>query len=148
LETFDMALGFETASTRMEPLLLVSFQAPEEEAKAVMARLVQAVVLEIGHYDRCSFQSAAGYERYRPREGAAAGTEEDTRKRPGVVEISLQLARNRHELARAIDMILEAHSYQEPVILVHQILASRSKGGDPGNPNRWWNKGGDWRAQS
>jgi hypothetical protein len=63
-----MALGFETASTRMEPLLLVSFQVPEEEAEAVMARLVQALVLEIGHFDRCSFQSAAGYERYRPRE--------------------------------------------------------------------------------
>ena len=37
-----MAVGFETASTRMEPLLLVSFQVPEEEAEAVMARLAQA----------------------------------------------------------------------------------------------------------
>lgn len=35
----------------------------------------------------------------------------------------------------------------EPVIRVTPILIPRSKGtNQSGNPHRWWNKGGDWKA--
>jgi hypothetical protein len=139
-----LAAAFETASTRMEPLWLVCFQVPGEEADSVMDRLTQIVPLTIGKYDRCAFQSAPGLERYRPREGAAAGAEDETRKRPGVIEISFQITRDRDILDQTIEAIVASHSYQEPVITVQDILASRSKGGDPDNPNRWWNQAGDW----
>ena len=140
--------GFETATTGMEPMWLVTVQAPAEEADAIMEALTGVVPLKIGHYDRCAFQSGAGIERYRPREGAAAGEEETIRKRPGVVEVSFQLPRERGTLDQVVEAIVATHSYQEPVITVQEILASRSKGGDPGNPNRWWNKGGDWMKSS
>ena len=132
----------------MEPMWLVTFQAPVEEADTIMDTLAGVAPLSIGAYDRCAFQSGAGLERYRPREGAAAGKEEAIRKRPDVVEISFQLPKDRSTLDQVIEAIVASHSYQEPVIMVREILASRSKGGDPDNPNRWWNKGGDWKARS
>ncbi|HWK43217.1 MAG TPA: hypothetical protein VNT30_00745 [Stellaceae bacterium] len=139
-----LAVGFETASTRMEPMWLVDVQVPREEADTVMDGLARVVPLVMGNYDRCAFQSAPGLERYRPRDGAAAGAEEETRSRPDMVVISFQIARDRGILDQAVEAIVAVHSYQEPVIVVQEVLASRTKGGDPNNPNRWWNKGGDW----
>ena len=145
----DLAsMGFETVTTALEPMWLVTVQVPAEEVDRLMDTLAGVDPLAIGPSDRCAFQSGAGIERYRPREGAAAGKEEAIRKRPDVVEVSFQLPRDCSTLDQVIEAIVAAHSYQEPVIMVQEILASRSKGGDPDNPNRWWNKGGDWKARS
>jgi len=144
----SVSVGFETATTCMEPMWLVTIQAPVEEVDTIMDALAAVDPLTIGPYDRCAFQSGAGIERYRPREGAAAGKEEAIRKRPDVVEVSFQLPRDRSRLGRVVEAIVATHSYQEPVFMVQEVLASRSKGGDLDNPNRWWNKGGDWKARS
>ena len=139
--------GFETKSVRMEALWMVSFPAPEEDVDRIMNAVTRVVPLTMGHYDNCAFQSAAGIERYRPREGAAAGREDEVRKRPGVVEITFQMPRDQGALNQVIEAIFATHSYQEPAIVVQEIIASRSKGGDEDNPNRWWNKGGDWKKK-
>ncbi|MDQ0471641.1 hypothetical protein [Labrys wisconsinensis] len=136
---------FETASSRYEAVFLVSFQAPEDEAEAILDRLAAVDPLVLGAYDRCSWQSAPGLERYRPRPGAMAGAEEALRRRPGIVEVSFQIGRDPERLARVVEAIAAAHSYQEPVVLIREALASRAKGGDADNPNRWWNRGGDWK---
>ena len=71
------------------------------------------------------------------------------RQRPGVVELSFQLADEQDLLARIVEAIFQTHSYQEPLIVVREVLASRSKGlDDKGNPNRWWNTTGDWKVKA
>jgi hypothetical protein len=101
--------------------------------------------LVIGHYDSNAYQSGAGTERYRPLDGAAAGAEHDVRLRPGVLELSFELPCDRALVERVVEAIFQLHSYQQPVIRLETILASRSKNlDDRANPNRWWNTTGDW----
>ena len=138
--------GFETKSVRMERLLLVTVQMPAEDVDRIMEEVVKTAPLMMGKYDSNAYQSAVGIERYRPLEGAAAGAENEVRKRPGVVEVSFELADDQALLERVVELIFQFHSYQEPVIRVKGILASRSKGlDDKDNPNRWWNTTGDWK---
>ncbi|RJT32068.1 hypothetical protein D3227_27045 [Mesorhizobium waimense] len=138
--------GFETRSVRMELLLLVSFQAPPADVDRIMEAVVAISPLGMGSYDSNAFQSAGGVERYRPLEGAAAGPETILRQRPGTVEVSFELPDDQMLAARIVEAIYQAHSYQEPVIRIQPLLASRSKGlDDRANPNRWWNTTGAWK---
>ena len=83
-------------------------------------------------------------ERDRPLEGAAAGPEADLRKRPRLVEVSFELPDDQRVIEQVIEVIFQTHSYQEPVIRVQNIWASRTKSLDASkNPNRWWNTTGN-----
>lgn len=136
---------FETVSVRMEARCLLTFQAPPEDVDRIMAAVAQITPLPMGNYDNNAYQSAPGVERYRPLDGAAAGEERDIRKRPGTVEVIFELPDDRAILEQVVEAIFQAHSYQEPVIRLQDILTSRSKGlDDSANPNRWWNTTGDW----
>lgn len=138
--------SFETRSVRMERKCLLTVQAPADDVDRIMAAVTEVTPLAMGKYDSNAFQSGAGVERYRPREGAAAGPETELRKRPGVVEVSFELADERILVEAVIEAIFGCHSYQEPVIRIEAILTSRSKGlDDSANPNRWWNTTGDWK---
>jgi len=137
---------FLTPSLRFEPLWRVTFQAPPEDVERVMAEVGKVASLAIGNYDCCAYQTAAGTERYRPLQGAAAGAETDIRLRPDVVEVSFQIARDEALLMQVAEAIFAVHSYEEPVITVQDILASRTHGpANKDNPHRWWNQGGDWK---
>ncbi|RFB81452.1 hypothetical protein [Methylovirgula sp. 4M-Z18] len=141
--------GFDTHSLHMQPMLLLTFQAPFSDVERIMAEVVKIAPLRMGRYDSNSYQSAPGIERYRPLEGAAAGAEHEVRRRPEVVEVSFELASDQALATQVIEAIFNAHSYQEPVIRVQPILASRSKGlDDTHNPNRWWNTTGDWKKRA
>lgn len=139
--------GFETKSVRMERLLQLRVFAPEEDADRIMAHVCEIVPLTQGEkYDSNAYQSAAGIERYRPLEGAAAGPETEVRKRPGVIELSFELPDDQPVLEAVVEAVFQVHSYQEPVIKVQTVLVSRSKGlDDSDNPHRWWNTTGDWK---
>jgi len=138
--------AFETASLRMEAMLLLRFQAPPEDVDRIMAAVTALTPLAMGKYDSNAYQSASGIERYRPLDGAAAGAETELRQRPGVVEVSFQLPKDPALLERVVEAIFQVHSYQEPMIAVEEILVSRSKGlDDRSNPHRWWNTAGDWK---
>lgn len=138
---------FETRSVRMVALTLIVFQAPPEDVDRIMAAVIDIVPLRMGPYDSNAYQSAGGVERYRPLDGAAAGAEPDVRKRAGVVEVSFEMPSDEALVGEVVEAIFQAHSYQEPVIRVMPLLASRSKGlDDSANQNRWWNTTGDWKA--
>lgn len=141
--------GFDTDSVRMERHLTLSVQAPEEDVDRIMAQVCAIVPLAQGErYDSNAYQSAAGIERYRPLDGAAAGPESEVRKRPGVVEVSFEIPDDQALVARVVEAIFQMHSYQEPVIKLQPVLVSRSKGlDDSDNPHRWWNTTGDWKRQ-
>lgn len=138
--------AFETKAVRMEPVLLLTLQAPPEDVDRIVAAVVEITPLVMGKYDSNAYQSGGGIEWYRPLEGAAAGAETEIRKRPGTVELCFELPPEQELLDRVIEAIFQAHSYQEPVIRLQNILSSRSKGlDDRDNPNRWWNTTGDWK---
>jgi hypothetical protein len=137
---------FDTHSVRMEPQFLVSIQAPIEDMDRLAAAITEIDPLLLGKYDQNTYETSAGQERYRPLDGAAAGPESKVRKRPGVSCISFQITEDKELLSKIVERIFEVHSYQEPVIIVQSVLASRSKGlDDQNNPHRWWNTTGDWK---
>ena len=141
-----MPPAFETRSVRMEKFLLVSVQAPAEDMDRLAAAIAEIDPLILGKYDNNTYESSPGLERYRPLEGAAAGAERDVRKRPGVSCLSFQIPDDQSLLSRIVEEIFQVHSYQEPVIVVQNVLVNRSKGlDDSGNPHRWWNTTGDWK---
>ncbi len=141
--------GFETKSVRMERMYLITVQAPLDDVERIMGEVTRIAPLRMGKYDSNAFQSGAGVERYRPREGAVAGAEADVRKRPGVVEVSFELPADQSILEQVAEAIFQIHSYQEPVIRVESILTSRTKGlDDSANPHRWWNTTGDWKQSA
>ena len=138
--------AFETPSVRMERQIVLRIQAPPGDIERIMAAVTAITPLVMGSYDNNAFQSAPGVERYRPRAGAAAGSEEAVRQRPGVVEVSFQLDPEPALLAEVVEAVFQVHSYQEPCIFIAEVLVSRSKGlDDKHNPNRWWNTTGDWK---
>ncbi|MGB5870395.1 MAG: hypothetical protein WBH04_09350 [Albidovulum sp.] len=142
--------GFETASMRMEPVHLMEIQTPLEDVERIMAAVVAIDPLAMGKaYDSNAFQTAAGVERYRPRDGAVAGCEEDVRRRPGVVSLYFESCGGVEVVARIVEAVYQVHSYQEPVIRVVECLTGRTKGlDDSNNPHRWWNAKGDWKVKA
>jgi hypothetical protein len=140
------ANGFETKAVRMEPMLLLTLQAPADDVDRIMAAVTRIAPLAMGKYDSNAYQSGGGIEWYRPLEGAVAGAETEVRKRPGTVELSFELPPDQELVERILEAIFQTHSYQEPVIRLQNIMSSRSKGlDDRDNPNRWWNTTGDWK---
>jgi len=140
--------GFETKSIRMERLLLVKVLAPEEDVDRILEHVCKIVPLVQGSYDSNAYQSASGIERYRPREGAVAGSETEARRRPGVVELSFDMPDDQGLLEHVIEAVYLVHSYQEQTIKVQEVLVSRTKGlDDKNNVYRWWNTTGDWKKK-
>ena len=137
---------FETKSVRMERRLLITVRAPAADIDRILDEVTKFTPLPMGsRYDRNAFETAAGTERYRPLEGAAAGAEAEVRRRPGVVHVNFELPDDQELLKTIVEAVFQIHSYQEPVIRVQEILTARSKGlDDRQNPNRWWNTSGDW----
>lgn len=137
---------FETKSVQMIAQYRLAVQAPEADVSRIIAAICAITPLTVGAYDQNVFISPGGTEHYRPRQGAVAGEESEARRRPGVCEFSFQIAPDAALLERIVEAVFQVHSYQEPVIMVQQILASRSKGlDDSANPHRWWNTTGDWK---
>ncbi|TFH48962.1 MAG: hypothetical protein E4H01_05265 [Lysobacterales bacterium] len=140
--------GFETKSVRVERFLMLQVFAPREDVDRIMEHVCGIVPLVQGHYDHNAFESAPGFEHYRPLEGSAAGPETEVRKRPGIVEVSFEMPDDQALIERVIETIFQVHSYQEPTIKIQEVFASRSKGlDDKDNPYRWWNTTGDWKKK-
>ncbi len=138
--------GFEIPAIRMIPYWRVRFLAPEDEIDQLFDEIIKVAPLVYGKTDRNAIRAAPCYEYYRPMEGTPTGAEEETRKRPGIVEMSLSIPTDQAQLEAIIDVIYQFHSYYEPPISVEPILRSETRGlDDSDNPNRWWNKGGDWK---
>ncbi len=122
-----------------------SYQVWVELADRDDARVRQAVVdavgLSYGSYEGVAFESAPGTQFFRPKSGSHMGDTPDTVPMPARV-LTFTLPDDPTILAKAIEAIRYAHSYEEPVIILREILASRANyetGRD--NPNRWWNRG-------
>jgi len=139
------SIGFEIPAIKMIPYWRIRFLAPEDEIDPLFDEIIKVAPLVYGKTDRNAIRAAPCHEYYRPMNGTPTGAEEATRKRPGIVEMSLSIAPDRQQLERIIDRIYQYHSYYEPPISVEPILRSETRGlDDSDNPNRWWNRDGDW----
>ena len=138
--------GLETKALKMLPYWRIRFMAPDDEIDDLYDAIIEVAPLVYGKTDRNAIRSASSMEYYRPMEGAPTGAESETRKRPGVTEMALMIPPDEQQLRKILGIIYERHSYYEPPISIEPILRSETVGlDDSDNPNRWWNRGGDWK---
>ncbi|MGI9501315.1 MAG: hypothetical protein ACR2P3_14865 [Geminicoccaceae bacterium] len=140
--------GFDTRPMEMQPMWQVVFLAPEEDVDRIFEAVAEIAPLVHGKTDRNGYRMPGGIEYYRPGEETPTGAD-DPRQRPGVDEMRLILPRDTNMLNGVIETIYEISSYYEQPIIVTEVLRSQAKNlDDSKNPNRWWNKEGDWKKDA
>lgn len=129
----------------IETGLRILVQCPAEALPRVEAAVLACDPLAHGDYDRVSFHSAAGVQRFRARGGGRNRATEDT-VQVACVEWQIFTTAEGAALDALIRAIYAAHPYEEPVI--HLVPAQRCRhrrGMDEDNPNRFWNRDpADW----
>lgn len=128
-------------SFRLERVYLVTAHVPNPEVEKVLEAVTAAVPLNYGFYDQVAFLDAPGLEQYRPREGSKGGVQDKAGRSP-TTRVSFSIPRDAEALAKVLAAIRRVHSYEEPVIYVHEAWRSRTTDRDESNPNRWWNQKG------
>lgn len=117
----------------------MTVHAPGGDADMVLAAAEAAVPLDYGSYDRVAYLDAPGFEQFRPREGSKAGAHPSAAREP-TTKVSFSVPRDDAALKKALDAVHAAHSYEEPVIYVVEVLRTRSTSPGDKNPNRWFNR--------
>lgn len=128
-------------SFRLEKVYVVTAHVPNPEVEKVLEAVTTAVPLGYGFYDQVAYLDAPGLEQFRPREGSRGGVQEKAGRSP-TTKVSFSIPRDTDSLSRVLAAIRHTHSYEEPVIYVHEAWRSRTTDRDEGNPNRWWNQKG------
>lgn len=132
---------FNADSFRLERVYVVTVHIPNQEVEKVLAAVTAADPLDYGFYDQVAYLDAPGLEQYRPREGSKGGVQDKAGRSP-TTRVSFSIPRNAEALAKVFTAIRHVHSYEEPVIYIHEAWRSRTTARDESNPNRWWNQKG------
>jgi len=120
---------------------LVWVELADRDDARVREAVVEAVGLRYGPYEGVAFESGPGKQFFRPKKGSKLGDTEETVEMPARV-LTFTVEGDVKLLARAVEAVRHTHSYEEPVILIQEVLASRADfSEDRDNPNRWWNRG-------
>jgi hypothetical protein len=127
------------ATYRVEPAYYVECHVPNAEVDKVLSAVVEAVKLEYGKYDHVAFIDAPGLEQFRPMAGSKPGEVVGAGRQP-TTNVSFSVPRDVGLLKKALDAIHTVHSYEEPVVYIHEVWRTRNTGGDDPNPNKWWNQ--------
>ncbi|MCB1395486.1 MAG: hypothetical protein H6898_15925 [Rhodobacter sp.] len=121
----------------------VTVEIPEPEALRLLAAIEAADPLIWGDYDRVSFTSTPGVQRFR---ALGTGRNAATENRVSVPCVEVRFFVSEGAVEAVLDAIHEAHPYEEPVVLVERCLRTlHVRGSDEDNPNRFWNRpAADW----
>lgn len=132
---------FEAESFRLERGYVVTVHSPNAEVEKVLEAVTAAVPPDSGFDDQVAFLDAPGLEQYRGREGSKGGAFDKAGRSP-TTRVSFSISRDAEALAKVLAAIRRVHSYEEPVIYIHEAWRSRPTDRDESNPNRWRNQKG------
>ncbi|MDQ2090732.1 hypothetical protein NO357_12550 [Marimonas arenosa] len=120
---------------------MVWVELADRDDARVRQAVVDAVGLQYGPYEGVAFESGPGKQFFQPKQGSKLGNTEEAVEMPARV-LTFTVEGDLGKLAKAIEAVRHTHCYEEPVIIVQQVLASRADfSEDRENPNRWWNRG-------
>lgn len=129
----------ETASATVEEEYLVRVQIPANDVSRILEAIINVSPLRYGNYDQVAFRYNAGTQQFKPLEGSISGETELIHV--PCDEISFTVPKNDETIAAVVEAIFESHPYQEPVILIQEVMSTRFKYGQTkSNPNKWWNR--------
>ncbi|MEM8755242.1 MAG: hypothetical protein AAGF90_19950, partial [Pseudomonadota bacterium] len=132
VETLNAGLS----TCRLEPVYLIAAELAERDDARVRQAAAKAVGPDYGPYRGVAFESAGGTQLFTLAEGSRLGAGAPAVETP-VSLLTFSIPRDAAALAKAIEAIRWAHSYEEPVITAREALATRATGEkDRDNPNR------------
>ncbi|WP_299737167.1 hypothetical protein [uncultured Roseobacter sp.] len=142
-----MLSDYSARSGRFEPVFTLEIQTLPDDTDRLLDAIMQVHPLAYGRYERNASVSAVGVETTQPMAQSTTATHKSgysagaTETYP-MVELKISIARDLDALERVMDVILDLHHYEQPVIYLREDWASRAAY-DPNNanPNRWWNNG-------
>lgn len=122
----------------------VSVQVPQAHAEPLLDGIYQTDALKYGDYDRVSFVSALGTQRFRSLPGGRNAASEEVLEVPCAL-LSFFIG-DEDGLAKVIQTIYHHHPYEEPVVFIQPTYRTLHRAGlDEDNPNKFWNrKSEDW----
>ena len=140
-----MLEDYKADSGTFEPVYTLEIQTLEDDVDRILDGIMRVHPLNYGRYLRNASVSATGWETTIPQENSTTtnhkkGYQLGTPMSYPCVELKISIERDLDALQRVMDVILELHHYEQPVIFLREDWASRSNY-DPhrNNPNRWWN---------
>lgn len=129
----------EMESATIEHEYHVRVQIPPGDVAAVLEAIIEAWPLRYGNYEQVAFRYNAGTLQFKPLEGSMPG-ESELLQVP-CDEVSFTVPMNGETIAAVIAAIYRSHPYEEPVILVQEVMSTRVKQGQRGDdPSKWWNR--------
>lgn len=144
------AINAALKTCKFEKSWMVRVELADRDDSRVREAVTTAVGLRYGDYQGVAFEGGHGMQFFQPLEGSVMGDKPHdgemwdfmrTVEMP-VRVLTFSVPMDVQVLARAVEAVRESHSYEEPVITVHEVLACRADDSDQrDNPNRWWNRG-------
>ncbi|MCB2136233.1 MAG: hypothetical protein KDE08_09865 [Rhodobacteraceae bacterium] len=138
---------YQAQSGRFIPVWTLEIQTLPDQTDRILDAVMAVHPLGYGRYQRNASVSAVGSETTQPEPGSTttthvAGFEAGTTATYPMVELKISVERDLKVLAAVMDVILDVHHYEEPVIFLREDWASRAAyNPQSDNPNRWWNNG-------
>ena len=125
----------ETESATIQEEYLVRVQIPADDVSKVLEAIISVFPLRYGNYEQVAFRYNAGTQQFKPLEGSKRGETELIHVLCD--EISFTVPKHDETMAAVIEAIFESHPYEEPVILIQEVMSTRFKYGQPkGNHQR------------
>ena len=139
-----MAIEIETENARVKQEYLVRVQIPSNEVKAVLKAITKVCQLKYGNYEQVAFRYNSGTQQFKPLENSKSGATELILV--ACDELSFTVPKEEYLIKQVIEAIFESHPYEEPVILIGEVISTRFKYSmTRDNPNKWWNRSDlDW----
>ncbi len=129
----------EPEGATIEEEYLVRVQIPADDVSRILETIINVSPLRYGNFEQVAFRYNAGTQQFKPLEGSISGETELIHV--PCDEISFTVPKNDEMIAAVIEAIFESHPYEEPVILIQEVMSTRLKNGPTkGNPNKWWNR--------
>ncbi len=143
-----MSMEIETNSACVKHEYLVRVQVPSNDVTAVLAAITRVCRLKYGRYEQVAFRYNSGTQQFKPLEGSKSG-ETELIYVPSD-EVSFTVPKENNSIRQVVEAIFESHPYEEPVILISEIMSTRFKYNIASdNPNKWWNRPDlDWVPES
>lgn len=115
----------ETKSATIQEECLFRVQIPADDVSQVLDAIIKVTPLKYGNYEQVTFRYRNGIQQYKPLVGSKMGVGEVI----DIVsdEISFTVPKHDQTITAVIDAIFESHPYEEPVILIQDVMSTRFK---------------------
>ena len=123
---------YQSKSGNLVPVFTIEVQTIPGNTDRIIDEVMKVNPMRFGRYQRNASISAVGMETSQPEQGTTTSSHVDgfhpgTTETYPMVELKFSIERDVVELAKVMEAIIVTQHYEEPVILVRECWASRTR---------------------